>query len=219
MEMENTLKRVNVGCGQTPTPGWLNFDNSVSIRLAKHHMLVSVVKRLGLLGEGQKRFVSFAQNNDITWADATKRIPLANNSVEVLYTSHMVEHLDREEAKLFLQEACRVLAPNGIIRIAVPDIKKLVDRYLIEGNADLFIERSLLTHQRRSTLLDRLKYLILGDRHHLWMYDGPSMVRLLSEAGFKESRILEPGSTTIPNPGELNLHERAEESVYVEGHK
>ncbi len=23
-----------MGCGQTPTPGWLNFDNSFSLRLA-----------------------------------------------------------------------------------------------------------------------------------------------------------------------------------------
>ncbi len=219
MEMEKTLKRVNIGCGQTPTPGWLNYDNSVSIRLAEYPLFVAVVERLGLLGEGPKSFVSFAKNSDIVWADATKRIPLPDNSVEVLYTSHMVEHLDRKEAKLFLQEAYRVLAPNGIIRIAVPDLRKLVNQYITEGNADFFIERSLLTRQRPKTVLDRLKYLIVGDRHHLWMYDGSSMVHLLSIMGFKEPRILEPGSTMIQNPGELNLYERAEESVYVKAYK
>jgi len=219
MEMEKTLKRVNIGCGQTPTPGWLNYDNSVSIRLAKYPLLVAVAERLGLLGEGSKSFVSFAKNSDIIWADATKRIPLPDNSVEVLYTSHMVEHLDPEEAKLFLQEAYRVLAPNGIIRVAVPDLKKLVNQYITEGNADLFIERTLLTRPRLKTVFDRVKYLIVGDRHHLWMYDGSSMVRLLSAMGFKEPRILEPGATTIPNPGELNLYERSEESVYVEAYK
>lgn len=219
MEMEKPLKRVNIGCGQTPTPGWLNYDNSLSIRLARYSLLAAVAEKLGLLGEGPKSFVSFAKNSDIIWADATKRIPLPDNSVEVLYSSHMVEHLDREEAKLFLQEAYRVLAPNGIIRIAVPDLKKLVNQYITEGKADLFIERTLLTRQRPKTVLDRLKYLIVGDRHHLWMYDGSSMARLLSAMGFKEPRVLEPGSTTIPNPGAVNLYERAEESVYVEAYK
>lgn len=219
MDMEKTIKRVNVGCGQTPTPGWLNYDNSASIRLAKYPLLVAVAERLSLLGEGPKSFVSVAKNSDIIWADATKRIPLPDNSVEVLYTSHMLEHLDREEAKLFLREAYRVLAPNGIFRIAVPDLKKLVNQYITEGNSDLFIERTLLTRQRPKTILGRLKYLVVGDRHHLWMYDGSSVVRLLSTMGFKEPRILKAGSTTIQDPGELNLYERAEESVYVEAYK
>lgn len=108
---------MNIGCGQAPTPGWTNYDNSVSIRIAKYPLLVAVAERLGLLGEGPKGFVSFAKDSDIIWADAARRIPLPDNSVEVLYTSHMVEHLDREEAKRFMQEAYRVLTPNGIIRI------------------------------------------------------------------------------------------------------
>jgi hypothetical protein len=26
--------KINVGCGATPTPGWVIFDNSMSIRMA-----------------------------------------------------------------------------------------------------------------------------------------------------------------------------------------
>ncbi len=213
------LKRVNIGCGQAPTPGWINYDNSMSIRIAKYPLLVIIAERLGLLGEGPKHFVSFAKDSDIIWADAARRIPLPDNSVEVLYTSHMVEHLDREEAKGFMQEAYRVLAPNGIIRIAIPDLRKLVSQYITEGNADSFIEKTLLTRQRRQSVLDRLRYLIVGNRHHQWMYDGSSMVRLLSAMGFREPRTSEPGSTIIRNPGELNLYENAGESVYVEAYK
>lgn len=217
--MEKVLKRVNIDCGQTPTPGWLNYDNSLSVRLARYPLLATVVEKLGLLGDDSKRFISFARNSDIAWADATRRIPLPDNSIEVIYTSHMLEHLDRVEAKLFLQEAYRVLAPNGIIRIAVPDLKKIVEKYIVEGDADSFIERTLLTRQRPKLLLDKVRYLIIGDRHHLWMYDGLSLCRLLSAIGFRDPRIVEPGSTTISNPGTLNLHERADESVYVEASK
>lgn len=212
-----TLKRVNIGCGQTLTPGWLNYDNSLSVRLAKYPVLVAILDRLGLLGEGQKSFISFARNSDIIWVDATKHLPLPDNSVEVLYTSHMIEHLDREEVKLFLREAYRILAPGGIIRIVVPDIRKLVDEYI--ADADAFIEKTLLARQRPKTFLDKLKYLVVGDRSHFWMYNGPSLCRLLTVHGFKEPRILEPGYTTIPNPGELDLCERANESVYVEAFK
>lgn len=216
---EKVLNRVNLGCGQIPTPGWLNYDNSLSLRVAKYPLLVAVMERLGLLGEGPKSFVSFARNNDIMWADATEQIPLPDNSTEVVYTSHMIEHLDRKEVRLFLQEAYRVLSPNGIIRIAVPDLSKLVNQFIAEGDADTFIERTLLTHQKPKNLVDRLKYLVIGERHHLWMYDGPSVCRLLSVHGFREPRILASGSTLIPNPGGLDLYERAVESVYVEALK
>lgn len=215
----NTLQRVNLGCGHSPTPGWCNYDNSFSVRLAKYPLLVLALEKLRLLTEGQKSFISYARNSNIIWADATKHIPLPDNCVEALYTSHMVEHLDRNEVILFLREARRLLAPHGVLRIGVPDLRKLVSQYVTEGDADSFLEATLLTREMPKTILGRLQYLAIGDRHHLWMYDGPSMIRLLSTTGFKEPRILEPGLTTIPNPGELNLYERAEESVYVEAYR
>lgn len=217
--MENSLQRVNIGCGPTPTRGWLNFDNSLSVRLAHYSWLAVVLAKLGLLTEGQKDLVSASSNNGILWANAARHIPVPDKSVEVLYTSHMMEHLDREEVRLFLREVYRVLAQHGIVRIAVPDLRKLVDQYAVEGDADSFIERTYLTRQRPRTLLDRMKYLIVGDRWHLWMYDGPSCCRLLSAMGFKEPRVVEPGSTVIAQPEALDLFERADESVYVEAFK
>jgi hypothetical protein len=38
------------------------------------------------------------------WADGTKHIPEAKGSVEVVYSSHMLEHLDRVETRAFLRE-------------------------------------------------------------------------------------------------------------------
>jgi predicted SAM-dependent methyltransferase len=213
------MKRVNVGCGTTPTPGWINYDNSLSVRLAKHPLLAAALDRLGLIDESQQSLIIAAKNGDIRWADATALIPLPDSSVEVLYTSHMVEHLDRERVKTFFSEVRRILAPNGIIRIAVPDLKKLVTEYEVRGDADAFIERSLLTRPKPTKIVDKLKYLVVGDRHHQWMYDGQSMIRLLAATGFKDPRTLPPGSTLIADPDPLDLWERAEESVYVEAYK
>lgn len=212
------MKRVNFGCGPTPISGWYNYDNSFSVCLAKHRILTSIMDKLGLLKESQKKLIAVARKSNIIWADATKRILLPDNSVEVLYSSHMIEHLDREEVKVFMQQTRRVLAAHGIIRIVVPDFRKLATQYISDGDADAFLERSGLTRGSHRTLLDKLKYLIIGERHHLWMYDGPSMVRLLSSMGFKDTRIMPAGSTMIPDPGELCLYERSDESVYVEAY-
>ncbi len=78
------------------------------------------------------------------------------------------------------------------------------------------MERSRLARQRPMTPFNQIKQLIIGDRNHLWMYDGPSMIRLLSCMGFKNARILPAGTTTIRNPSGLDLNEHADESIYIE---
>jgi predicted SAM-dependent methyltransferase len=40
----------------------------------------------------------------------------------------MIEHLDRREARSFLAEARRVLRPGGVLRLAAPDLSRLVDQ-------------------------------------------------------------------------------------------
>ncbi len=130
----------------------------------------------------------------------------------------MLEHLDHDEVKSFLKESFRILMPNGIIRIAVPDIKKMVDRYLVHGDADIFLEETFLTRKRPKKLIDKLKYLIIGDRNHQWMYDGTSLIRLLSSMGFRNVHVVSAGETAIPDPDGLNLYEHEDESVYVEAY-
>ncbi len=89
----------------------------------------------------------------IEYADATKKIPLKDNSVEILYSSHMLEHLDRDEVKLFLKEAWYVLKPGGIIRLVVLNLEKLVKEYLNNGDADAFVEKTLLAKNKPKTAL------------------------------------------------------------------
>jgi hypothetical protein len=40
------------------------------------------------------------------------------------------------------------------------------------------------------------------------LYDGPSLERLLSSAGFVDAETLPPGKTNVPDPGALDLSER-----------
>lgn len=210
------MSRLNVGCGQTPTPGWKNYDNSWSVRLAHRPIAARLVGIVGRLEPWQKEFMAVARRSGIQWADVAKRIPEPDRSVAVLYSSHMVEHLDKDQVLRFLKEARRVLLPGGIIRLAVPNIRFHVDNYLQDRDADKFIGATYLTCQRPKSLLDKLKYLLVGERHHQWMYDGESLCKLLSSVGFQKPQVMEPGTTMIKEPGQLNLREREPESVFVE---
>lgn len=211
--------RINIGCGQTPTKNWVNYDNSWSVRLAKKPIVLSVFKALGLLSTNQLKFIHFAKQNDIGWSNAADHIPHQDNTVEVIYSSHMIEHMEKEDVYNFLRESHRVLSKKGIIRISVPDIKLLVESYQKNGDADEFIDNTLLTNKSPRTFISKLKYLIVGQRHHLWMYDGESLCKLLVSAGFESAEIMVAGSTKIPEPGDLNLCERKHESVFVEAIK
>lgn len=204
--MTNGL-RVNVGCGATPTPGWVNFDNSLTVRLRWAGRLLS---------PEQRRFAATADKAGIRWAQASD-LPLPDGSVDVLYSSHMVEHLDRTQVGEFLTEARRVLRSGGILRLAVPDLARFAADYLATGDADTFVERTHLWRDRPRTWPAKLRAGLVGDRGHVWMYDGPSLSALVERHGFVKACVLDAGETTIPEPGELDLAERADESVYVEG--
>jgi SAM-dependent methyltransferase len=206
--------RINIGCGQTPTPGWKNYDNSLSVRLARVPGITRILALARL--RNQLEFAQFARSAGIEWADAVRRIPLANGSADVVYSSHMFEHLHPHDAVSFLRETHRVLRPGGLLRLALPDLATLVRDYLRDLDADAFVSRLLLATPPDHGTIGRLKTLISGHRHHLWMYDGPSLVRLVTRNGFGQAVVLPPGKTQIPDPGELDLAERSDESVYVE---
>jgi predicted SAM-dependent methyltransferase len=57
-------------------------------------------------------------------------IPFPNDSFDVVYHSHLLEHLPRKVADRFIKECFRVLRNDGIIRIAVPDLEKIAVSYL-----------------------------------------------------------------------------------------
>ncbi len=210
------MTRINVGCGQTPTPGWTNYDNSQTVRVARIPLFSSIVQRFGLLSKQRRDFMRVAQSQGIQYADAVTHIPEPDHSVEALYTSHMVEHLDLEEARQFLAEVRRVLVPGGIIRVAVPDLRYLVNGYVTDGDADGLLGRLYLTRPRPNTWLKKMLYLWVGDRQHQWMYDGRSLCRLLTSEGFDAPQVMPAGTTLIPDPRTLDLAERSPESVFVE---
>lgn len=64
-----------------------------------------------------------------TW-DLRNGIPLTDGSCDVVYSSHAIEHFDRNGARQFLSECRRVLKPAGILRLVAPDMEGIVRAYL-----------------------------------------------------------------------------------------
>lgn len=84
-----------------------------------------------------KRFAPGWVNIDFHSADPqVKRVnllqgfPFPDRSFDVVYSSHVLEHFTPHQAQFLLQEAHRVLKPQGIVRIVVPDLEDLCREYL-----------------------------------------------------------------------------------------
>lgn len=74
--------------------------------------------------------IDFISNNkDILAYDLLKGIPYKDSTFDMVYHSHLIEHLSKADGINFIKECYRVLKPNGIIRIATPNLEEIVNNY------------------------------------------------------------------------------------------
>ena len=64
-------------------------------------------------------------------------IPFADAQFDVVYHSHVLEHFPKEKVVEFIKECYRVLKPGGIIRVAIPDLERIVLNYIRYLNESL----------------------------------------------------------------------------------
>lgn len=62
-----------------------------------------------------------------------------NDTFDLVYASHVLEHFPRKQTLNILQEWARILKKGGILRISVPNIEELVKIYQQEKDLDQII--------------------------------------------------------------------------------
>ncbi|WP_026072282.1 class I SAM-dependent methyltransferase [Nodosilinea nodulosa] len=73
---------------------------------------------------------SIAHSSGIIKHDLQKGIPFDDDSFDVVYHSHVLEHFPRAAGYQFMQECYRVLRPQGTVRVVVPDLEQITRAYL-----------------------------------------------------------------------------------------
>ena len=180
---------VNAGSGPADPRPWINIDGSWQARLGGHRWLARAGSRL--LGTDVGHWPS-----GVRYRDVRRGLGYPDGSVAVVYASHMLEHLYRDEALRFLEDVHRALMPDGVCRIVVPDVEQIVHWYLAhqrepletrrESSSDVLMGLMLLRPKRVSNGSGPLRFARrLADLHeHKWMYDREGLVALFREAGF-----------------------------------
>jgi SAM-dependent methyltransferase len=176
---------VQYGCGLCSPEKWINFDASPTLRLQRIPLIGSVIR--------SRSGVPFPHG--VRYGDIVKGLPIAENSCNGVYCSHVLEHLSLNDFRKALKNTYAILKPGGIFRCVLPDLEIAAREYvkaLDEGNnlaSIRFIERdTMLGQKQRPTGLKQQLAFHWGNARHLWMWDHASLSFELKEAGFSNIR-------------------------------
>lgn len=157
--MDDGYLKLNIGCYTVMYHhGWFNIDI---------HNLTDFA---------QRHYYKFIQH------DVTKGIPFGDNDVHIIYASHFLEHLNYRQGLRFLKECRRTLCKGGVVRIAVPDTKILLSKYM----TDTLKEFDEISVENSRTSNSSFKLWNLLTSGHQIAYDQDSLANMLSKAGFNE---------------------------------
>ncbi len=168
--------KLNIGCADVGKDGYLNIDTRPT-------------KVTHVVCDAWKIHMHFARS-----------------SVDEIYTRHMIEHLDPNDAREALESWHQVLKPNGLLHIICPDLMFHCQQFM--GTAT-----STLPNQRAHAMAgfygwrDESRGGSREDAHR-WGYTGESLHALLASHGFVEiHRHLEGPDSELWH---LNISARAQ---------
>jgi len=129
--------------------------------------------------------VDQVKHEHIDYVCSVDKLPFKDNSADIIYSSHVLEYFDYQEAEgIVLPEWKRVLKPGGILRLAVPDFEKIAGLY------NSLFERGL------STKMDVFIGLLFGRQlynnktcYHKCVYDEKKLSSILCKVGFKRLQL------------------------------
>jgi hypothetical protein len=154
--------------------------------------------------------------------DATTRWPIEDGAVAFAYADNVIEHITLAQARAMLRQAHRCLAPDGVIRLVTPDLRRHVELYL-DGRASL--ESPTGRHYRNVGLVvehpvDLVRVPIASFGHHTgYLYDFETLASELTDAGFRDIVRCELGESSHPELKGLDESREGGSQLVVEASK
>lgn len=205
------MKRVivNFGSGFSiphgAPPGYINVDGSLTVLLARLPLPAALY--------GPKApFVRAIRKSRVKYGSA-RRVRFERDSLDGFYASHVLEHMSRSQCVDLLRRVRLWLKPEGLLRVALPDLRLFVENYATgELDADKFVQKTLLAIDSMSSM-----QVVLGHSYHRWMYDSKSFLRILTSLGYSGVKECGYAESALPELAALDVEaQRQDESFYVE---
>lgn len=152
--------RVQLGPGQTHyLNGWINVDANM-----------------------------FSAKCDV-WSDFSLRLPFQAESVDAIYSHHVIEHLPN--LPMHFEELFRILKHGGVIRLGGPNGDAAMREY-VAGNTAWFSNFP----DARKSIGGRFENFIFCRQEHLTILTPSFLEELASDSGFCDIKVVLPTTET-----------------------
>jgi len=147
-------------------------------------------------------------------ADIRRGLPLSDGSIDYAVSVHALPELSIPEIESALAELLRVLKPEGVLRLALPDFRLSIAAFA-EGRADFF----KIEHDAARTFEGRFIRHILWYGYTRTLFTPEFCQELLERAGFVDVSACSYGVTQSRFAEIVALDNRRDESFFIEGSK
>lgn len=147
-------------------------------------------------------------------ADILEGLPLEEGSIDYVVSIHALPELRYPDQVPALMELRRVLAPGGVLRLALPNLDRAIRAYQ-EEDSDYFLVPDEDARSIGSKLIVQLLW--YGYSKTLFTFD--FIAELLERAGFRDVQRCAYRQTASRFPEIVTLDNRPEESLFVEARK
>jgi predicted SAM-dependent methyltransferase len=147
-------------------------------------------------------------------ADVRHGLPLASGSMDYAVSVHALPELAYAEQVPVLAELRRVLRPGGVLRLALPDLRRGIDAYL-RGDRGYF----KVEEEAAKTLGGRFIAHMLWYGYSRTLFTADFAGELLERAGFVEVVSCEAGQTASEFAEIVSLDNREDESFFIEARR
>jgi len=212
------LLKLNLGCGLNAPSGWINIDASFTAKLSKWKWFYIALCKI-------MKIKPTIWPKNIMIVDVRNGLPFPDNSIWAIFSSHMLEHMNYEEANFVIKECYRVLCKDGVIRIIVPDLYQITKRYIDlithdpKGEHSQNYLKDLGIQEPSQKGIKKVIFKIFSHSTHKHIYDEWSLKELLEKHGFININRKVYGQSNISDIKRVEDKERHELSVCLEGVK
>ena len=144
----------------------------------------------------------FPQSDDLIHLDATAPFPFADNTFDLIFSEHVIEHVPLEGGVNMIEEAFRTLKPGGRLRISTPPFEFLLKAYTnpqVPLNKK-YLDWHLETYNADSPARDPL--VLVNDYIRMWghvfIYDEALLKKLFQRAGFVDLQSFDINQSDDP---------------------
>lgn len=115
--------------------------------------------------------------------DVRKGLPFADSGVDFIYCEHFLEHLTFEEDAKVLKEFHRCLREGGVVRIAMPDLDYIIQKYSTDWKNQDWLSWPEYEFIKTKGQMINVEFRYWG---HEYLYNEEDLRNQLIRAGFRK---------------------------------